>query len=285
MNAVTLFEKYKNQLVAKSSKNQEIADIRVQILDLISKIEYELLANQKIEIVRKQCAILFDCVKNAINVISSVTEVDLWQKNDRYKTKSRIKNNLATLIAAILSITFSVLAGYFAFQSNDYKLLIILSLDLVSVMLFFSFNFVKNKRNKANHQAVDFKPVILVNTDKLIVILGEIMRVIDKRIEELELLQLNTIKQANGEMDDTIYEIFQQLFEAKRMNDSELALETIKAVQFYLHNNEIKCVEYSPEKDRYFEILPSKEKSRTIVPAFVKGDHVIKKGRATKQIV
>ena len=75
-------------------------------------------------------------------------------------------------------------------------------------------------------------------------------------------------------------ELFAGLMEAAASRDEEYALEKIGDVKYYLHKNNVDAVDYTPDHEDWFELLPSEE-AGTIRPALVSEGRLLVKGLAT----
>ena len=77
-------------------------------------------------------------------------------------------------------------------------------------------------------------------------------------------------------------DLYSALLEAAYSRDGEYALERMEDLQYYLHKKQVEVVDYSREKDSWFEKMPA-AKSGTIRPALAYGGTLLKKGLAAEE--
>ena len=74
------------------------------------------------------------------------------------------------------------------------------------------------------------------------------------------------------------------LMEAKESGREDLLMDTVADAELTLHRLGIQAVWYSPDKSALFELLPTLGEARTVRPALVSGDHVLRRGVAAIQM-
>ncbi|MBO7708856.1 MAG: hypothetical protein J6S83_00195 [Lachnospiraceae bacterium] len=99
---------------------------------------------------------------------------------------------------------------------------------------------------------------------------------------------------ASGLKEDEL-RLLSDLLEAGCSKDGQIALESISRVRYYLHRKGIEVVDYSADKRRWFEMMPSADDTlsgnapenaplsdadRTLRPALVRDETVLRKGLA-----
>ena len=113
--------------------------------------------------------------------------------------------------------------------------------------------------------------------------LQTVVMTIDKQleltIEEEKAAEARRLAESAGPLSEEETELYASLLEALYSKDSEYALDRLEDVRFYLHKKEVDLVDYTPDKDAWFELMPS-DKTTTIRPALSYGGRLLKKGLA-----
>jgi len=106
---------------------------------------------------------------------------------------------------------------------------------------------------------------------------------IDKQLElaseEEKAAESRRLKESEGPLTQEEAELYSSLLEALYSKDGDYAVDRLEDVRFYLHKKEIDLVDYTPDKEAWFELMPS-DTTRTIRPALSYGGRLLKKGLA-----
>jgi len=79
-------------------------------------------------------------------------------------------------------------------------------------------------------------------------------------------------------------QLFADLLEALYSGSGEFSLRQLKKVRSYLQLRGVDIVEYDPALGTNFEMLPTKNETRTLRPALMAGDRLLLAGRAAEHI-
>jgi hypothetical protein len=116
--------------------------------------------------------------------------------------------------------------------------------------------------------------------------LADALLTVDKLLAEAANLTANTDRDAGPVDDPALLELFQDLLEARRAQDSEFALKQVGTITFILQKYGITVEEYNEQNGRFFEFIPTlnpDDKARqTLRPALVKDDRPLKRGLVTE---
>ena len=77
-------------------------------------------------------------------------------------------------------------------------------------------------------------------------------------------------------------QLFADLLEALYSGSGEYSLRQLKKVRGHLQRHGVDIIEYSPELSASFELLPTKNETRTLRPALMAGDKLLLAGRAAE---
>ena len=79
-------------------------------------------------------------------------------------------------------------------------------------------------------------------------------------------------------------QLFADLLEALYSGSGEFSLRQLKKVRGYLQRRGVDAVDYEPALSASFEMLPTKNETRTLRPALMAGDRLLLAGRAAEHV-
>lgn len=126
---------------------------------------------------------------------------------------------------------------------------------------------------------------IITDSAKLLAAVAELVKCADKLVIEKKgaLILTNSEDSMPNRLPITL---FQDLIEARYANDGDLALKRIRKLPTSLEEMGIQAVDYDGYNADYFDILPKIDSDdggyETAVPALIKGDQVLARGRVYK---
>ena len=88
-------------------------------------------------------------------------------------------------------------------------------------------------------------------------------------------------RSADG-MDPEELQLLSDLLEALYSGSGEFSLRQLKKVRAYLQKRKVDIIEYDPSVSSVFELLPTKNETRTLRPALMAGEKLLLVGRAVE---
>jgi hypothetical protein len=116
--------------------------------------------------------------------------------------------------------------------------------------------------------------------------LADALLTVDKLVAEAANLRANTDRDAGPVGDPALLDLFQDLLEARRAQDSEFALKQVGTITFILEKYGITVEEYNDQNSSFFEFIPSLNPDdtirQTVRPALVKDKRPLRRGLVTE---
>ena len=233
-----------------------------------------------------------ECAKAAVSLLDTAGEPEVWEKNaagtDIVVKKQKIINpvgvillllGLGLLTAGVVLMVMKVpqmtLNGVWKIPSS--------LAGGGALALYLGGLFAVRKKKEAPGIVTEKKVLLRTDPDKLYRSLQAILITMDRQLElagaeEQADLRRLTANDAGPVPADEL-ELFAGLMEAASSRDAEYALDKIGDVKYYLYKHNVDAVDYTPEHEEWFELLPSAEPG-TIRPALVSEGRLLVKGLA-----
>jgi hypothetical protein len=116
--------------------------------------------------------------------------------------------------------------------------------------------------------------------------LADALLTVDKLVAEAPNLGTNTDQDPGPVGDPALLDLFQDLLEARRAQDSEFALKQVGMITFILQKYGIIVEEYNHQNGRFFDFIPSLNPDdttrQTLRPALVKDNRPLRRGLVTE---
>ncbi len=111
-----------------------------------------------------------------------------------------------------------------------------------------------------------------------------ICEAVDIAVQDLAVIDTEqTVRKMSGQ-EEALLDFVSALLEAKESGREDLLVENAAEAEQALHRIGIKAVRYSSENASMFELLPTVGKSRTVRPALVNSERIIRRGVAAVQM-
>ncbi len=183
-------------------------------------------------------------------------------------------------VAALLSAVVCVLAGALIFPRSYEGGCILMA--LAAVAAFLSGRLWYGEREVQIRAGID-ADVVWKNIDRA-------AGTMDRKIEALCLLVEQSVTDAqnapassvSAQFDADRLKLISDLLEALYADNGSLALQQLKKLRPYLRSRGIDVVDYAPEYEDMFELLPTKMSPATLRPALCSGEKLLLAGRATR---
>ncbi len=177
---------------------------------------------------------------------------------------------------------FKGVLGFFLFamlwfQSQFFAAFIVLVLGFGDLALRL-FGATRTKKQTLNHS-------VSVDSAQLLATVGELVKCAEKLLTEKQ--AVTALANPDVAVPNRLpVSLFQDLMEARYANDGDLALKRILKLPASLEDMGIRAVDYDGYNADFFDILPKIDEAdgevETAVPALIKGDQVLARGRVYK---
>ncbi|MBE5802509.1 MAG: hypothetical protein E7319_09520 [Clostridiales bacterium] len=279
---MTAFEHWQNErdaLHSVISAQQDINGVVYEIRHAILQTEQNTLAAQSDDVLRQQTGVLFSMLKNSVSLLSAPISSTTWVAASKRKEK-RHSGALPLMIAAFFAMVSAGLWGYARGDLLGWMLpLAALVLACIAMVIDAGERKKKTQQNSENVR-VTFTP----DPDKLLAVIDGQMRSLDRCINDFSYLN-DTLRNPGGSVGKQNLNAVSELLEVIYSYDEDLRSQADDAVTHLLSGYGLVALEYTRERSKLFNALPSKNMTRTICPAIVSAeDHrLLRRGTAVVQ--
>lgn len=256
----------------------------------LERLLFRFMEQSESERVKQTAAHLAETVKASVAMLDTSGEPEIWEKEASVTAgkKKGMKLRPVGLILALVALAV-LAAGVVLLMTRvpgtTAKGIWELPLALIAagaLLLFAGGLFIRTDK-KALKKGAEKTVILHMDAGKLYRALQAVAITMDRQLalaeaEEREDLK-RTAEKADAALSKEELELLAGLMEAAMSHDEEYALEKAEDVRFYLHNHGIETVDYTPEHESWFELLPSEEEA-TIRPALVSDGRLLMKGLA-----
>lgn len=239
---------------------------------------------------KQTAAHLAETVKASVAMLDTYGEPEIWEKELPART-GKMKNMKFRPLGLILALVgLAVLtAGVVLLMTRVpgttakgiWELPVILT--GAGALLFFAGGLFLRPVKKGLKRETEKTVILHMDAGKLFRALQAVAITMDRQLSLAEEEEREDRKKSSVRTDTALpreeLELLSGLMEAAMSGDEEYALEKTGDVRYYLHNHGIDTVDYSPEHESWFELLPSEEET-TIRPALVSEGRLLVKGLA-----
>ncbi len=282
----SLFEKDK-ELFLNTLKAQSDTASMIKAADSeLSRILFKYNEQEESERVKASAYSILSTVRTTLNLIDSYGETKVYSREEYHKQEKKTGHSplfwvllgigCACAVGAFILLLFSVRAV--SMVINLPVFLILLAAGMVCLFLS-GMNF----HTQGSKKQSEIQTETVADPDKIYKHLLGIMLTVDHlladvRTEEMIDARHELEKDKDGMNQKELALLSQLLEDAYTDKNSDLAMETISHIKYYLHNRRIEAVDYSREDHAWFDILPGE--GGTLRPALVMDNALLKKGLA-----
>lgn len=262
---------------------RNILDVKNILLENIEIIQHKIMSEEKNIKLRQQIGILFTILKENLNLYNTIGETVIWSNENNSLKNSKLYNIFITIFHCTLIYSL-ILGGFQSLKNKYYSISFIFLISFICeiVLIFFIIKNLKNISSKTNNEK---KIEINVEINNILNHMDNLMESIDRYIEEFKILN-NLENKSDRKLNNDILMLFQKIDEANNTKNENIISSLNKEIQSILLENNIEKITYSNDKEKYFDILPSKNSSMTIKSAFIdkSNNKILVRGIATKKI-
>ena len=214
---------------------------------------------------KQLCSILFSHEGGLISAFSTLKEPTVSRQS-----ASRKKNiNLLFIIVSLL-LTIAVVYILWNSQAGDRFIycLFVVAAEVFALLGYFI------PQPKDSFQAAQ-----LVDMDNLLSLVSRRMEAIDRDLDAF----LSIPAEADS-ADDSMVQIITLANSLKRQDPDSVPDELMTAISALSLSKGYQFLEYNPENEAFFDTMPTKRETRTIVPAVIKEQTLVARGMAIVNI-
>lgn len=244
-----------------------------QIRKALTQTEQNAFAELEDDILRQQAGVLMNCIKNSVSLLAVNVVHQSWVAQKVEKDAFRKKNWFPFAAAGAL-----VLILLLGINEKNWAFVILAALGLVlSVM-----NLLPKKKQVMTALPKDeVKITVTIDAEKLLKELDQQIHSVDRFLNDFR--HLNQQMESGSDLADSgTISRASELMEAVSDCDDENQEALQDAAARLLGQLGMKLLSYSADKKEYFNILPSKQVTRTISPAILsaKDGRMLRRGIA-----
>ncbi len=280
----SLFEKDKQSFLNTLKSQPDTASMIKAADSALSRILFTYNEQEESERVKAAAYSILSTVRTSLNLIDSFGETKVYSREFPKQEKSGGQSPLffGLLAAGVICTAGAVLFLLAAVRNIGEMMNLTVFLGLLAagaVCLFFSgLNFCRQGKKSS-----DIRTETIADPDKICrhmlgILLTADHLLSDVRTEEMIDARHELEKDKDGMNQKELSLLAQLLEDAYTDKNSDLAMETISHIKYYLHNRRIETVDYSREDSAWFDILPGE--GGTLRPALVMDNALLKKGLA-----
>ena len=298
MKLQSILEEDKGRVMTELQRGRTVPDPQAVMEKELDRLSF-LYAEQCSENLEKEdAARMLSVIKNMLPIMSSVDEVREWkQESAAQKDKGKISGHAMMLVAAgiVLSLASLVLIVLFWWpmdrSGNGMLFLSPVSMLAGCLCMFMAGRrslMTDTKKNRKQHED-NRKLEFLADPDALWNSLHGAILLTDRYLEDSKKsrayeaeVQAQASRAAVSPETVILLSGLLETAYGKVSEDphDEASLGMISDIRYYLHRNQIETVDYSESGRAWFECLPGKQ-TKTLRPALVSGNALIKKGLAS----
>lgn len=122
------------------------------------------------------------------------------------------------------------------------------------------------------------------DSDRIVRTMFSVCEAIDIAVQDLAIIDSEqTVRKVSGQ-EEALLDFVSALLEAKESGRADLVADSVAEAEQTLRRIGIQAVRYSPENTAMFDLLPTVGPSRTVRPALLNGDRIIRRGVAAVQM-
>ncbi len=280
MTVYACYEKRRGELLRKLGDAPGLAHAAQALRESFDLIQYEYCENCKDERLREQAAYMMTAAKTGFPLLECASGAQVW-RDEPVAKKTRRRGRLAGFV--LLACGLVALVGFalaLLSQSGENLGGALEAVGVLAVACAALFASGLLLRGNGKGRSVD-KVEITADAADLVRRLSAVIMQIDKNLTAFQDEEARRARES-GEISlrkDEL-ELFAALLEAGRSDSPELVLEQLADAEHFLYARGVELCDYTPERARWFELLPADE-TRTLRPAMFSGGKLLKKGLAT----
>jgi hypothetical protein len=256
LSAYELFEELKPAV--PFNKDEGLEQSLKNARELITRIQQKTLPEISESIPRQIGGMLFSHTLGALDAAFIQGEPQIYEK------AAPEKKRRPAIVFAILAALATAAAVFLLKEQNHFWPMLCVLLSLVVWIIAFFMTYSPPKK-------AEYRIIPVADDEKLMGFVGEQMRLIDR---DLEALMALCIMDNPQEISESALDAMMKIYEQSE------SLEIRQTITYYLKQNGLTSVEYTLHNAPMFQTLPSLAATRTLVPALLKDNRMVRQGLA-----
>ena len=281
-----LLEQDRDMVMETMARDRTPEAIRPVLEKELDRILYRYVEQCGSERLATGAGAILQTLKNDLSLTEAVGEVREWKRTPTEKNGEKKLRPLAAVMAAAgLALVLFSLAVLLR-EGNMGLTFPVLLPPLAGAALLFLGGLLLWKKTGADAPDPERKLEFLTDPARVYHTLQGTLLAADKNLQDMKEAEKAEREQAQA-LTDAISgeeaELFASLLEAayaRRGTDGADAEEIISDIRYYLHRQNVEIVDYTPDKEGWFELLPARRPG-TMRPALSTGGRLLKKGLAS----
>ncbi len=282
----SLFEKDKASFLNTLKAQPDTASMIKAADSALSRILFAYNEQEESERVKAAAYSILTSVRTSLNLIDSFGETKVYSRQE-YRKKEKSAGH-SPLFWVLLGVGAACCAGavillLFSMRAASIVINLPVFLVLLAAGMICLFISGMNFHTQGKQKSAEIQTETTADADKIYKHVFGILLTVDHlladvRTEEMIDARHELEKDKDGMNQKELALLAQLLEDAYTDKNSDLAMETISHIKYYLHNRRIEAVDYSREDSAWFDILPGE--GGTLRPALVMDNALLKKGLA-----
>ena len=269
MNALTAFSHREEQLLAALRQAKDVEQAIAACAMALEQTACELAQDEQNDMSRQRMQAVMACARRAPQMLYAcaaqgelvMEEASVVPKKEKLQKGAKL---LGGFLLAALAV-YEVIEGRAMFAA----------LQLAGACLL---AFCGGSKIMPHMRA---RGVVSVDAERLVRVLREMCQAVDICVSDLVLLEKETgTTMLSGTVDEAMIDLLVSQLEAKASGRPELAMRSLDRAEQVLHLLGMEIVHYDAEHAALFDVLPTMGEARTIRPAILKEDLLIRRGTA-----
>lgn len=249
-------------LKQKLAVREDVSKVLYETRHALLQTEQNAMAEASDDITRQQIGLLFKTLTDGLVFLSVPTTVQTWHL-EVPQTVSRKPAVQQRLLYAILCAV-QVLMALYCINQHLWLLLI----PMLGCVVFCGWMAFQKNTPATPQEALTPDAHVLLDSENLLSLLDEQIRELDRLLADIEVLN----EQLRGDpacTDQNTMNRFSELMEALYNGEDDASGDVIHTAEMILADMGVVLQNYSKEQSRYFSVLPTLNKARTIRPALI----------------
>ncbi len=280
-----LLEEDREMVMETMAKDRTPEAVRTVLEKELDRIHYRYAQQCGSEREAAMAGAVLHAIKNDLSLMEAVGEVREWKRTSPDRAGGKKLRPLSVILAAaglvlVLCSLFVLLRDHGAGLSFS-----VLLPPLAGAALLFLGGLLLWKKTGSEPETGETKREFLIDPAGVYHTLQGTLLAADKSLQDAREAEKAEREQTQA-LTDTLSgeeaELFALLLEAaytRRGTDGE-AEEIISEIRYYLHRQNVEIVDYTRDRESWFELLPAR-RSGTLRPALTGGGRLLKKGLAS----
>lgn len=276
MTALECWQEMRPELSKEITRQQDAGGVIYAVRHAILQTEQNILASQSDDVLRQQLGVLFALLKNSISLLNVPVSSTTWTAASR-RNERKPGRGFPFMLAAGMAL---LATGFWGYAKGDLLgwVLPLCTLVLAVIALVISR---RERKEQPETGGPQLKTTHTFDAEQLLGAVEAQLTMIDRCANDFAYLNQSLRTPAGGSGGQNL-EAVSELLETIYAYDDELRQQADDAIRQLLGDMGLELLDYSPEHQKLFNQLPSKNMTRTLCPALLSAeDHkLLRRGTA-----